>query len=356
MLNQELLDLIYEAALDWGSWARTLSRLSVETGAIGATLFTCGEGQTNALTSPGLDRSMEEFIRGGWDVRNPMPVRFLRRNYQNFKTERDLVTAEEIQSSDFFRGFRAPWGLQGFAGLMVRNAEGNALALSIEAAEALRPETVASLQQLVPHIKRSASLAMKLQNARLESTIGVLGQIGYPAAAVTASGKLISANFQFEELPPGIVVDIRSRIVFCDADVDRGFMEALASIKGRRLLDIRAIPCRYFGPIPAVVYCLPLIGNIRDVFTPASVLVIIRTGQPGGSPDGAILMQMYGLTATEARIAGIAADGATVDEIAAKNGSARETIRSHLKSIYAKTETKGQVDLVLLLQRIRLRA
>ncbi|PWR18204.1 helix-turn-helix transcriptional regulator [Zavarzinia aquatilis] len=354
MQNHDLLDLIYEAALDADVWSKILNRLSAEAGVIGATLFTVGGERTTALNTPGLDRSMEDFIVGGWDALNPLPDRIRAKGIPGFTTDRDVIQPHEFESNEFLRGFRRPWGLLGFAGMAMQDREGRALALSIETAESFSPEAAARLQLLVPHLKRSAGLSMRLQYTRLEQTIDVLDQIGCPAAAVSASGKCVAANTRFEGLPPGMVGNRFGQLVFADAATHRGFQEALAAIRGRRFADIRPIPCRGATMAPAIVYCMPLLGNARDLFVSAVALVIVRSGQVTRTVAAAVLASMFGLTAAEARIATIAATGATVEEIVARAGTSRETVRSQMKAIYAKTETAGRTELVLLLQRLHL--
>ena len=55
------------------------------------------------------------------------------------------------------------------------------------------------------------------------------------------------------------------------------------------------------------------------------------------------------LTAAEAKLAGIIAEGATIDAAAKARGVSRETIRTQLKAIFSKTGTNRQTELVRLL-------
>jgi DNA-binding CsgD family transcriptional regulator len=68
----------------------------------------------------------------------------------------------------------------------------------------------------------------------------------------------------------------------------------------------------------------------------------IRTAQEA-------IRRWYGLTLTEARLATALAEGASVEEAAAAMGVTRNTVRTHLKRIFAKTGTNRQGALVRLL-------
>jgi DNA-binding CsgD family transcriptional regulator len=77
------------------------------------------------------------------------------------------------------------------------------------------------------------------------------------------------------------------------------------------------------------------------------VMIFVVTPAAAREPSAADLRQRYGLTAAEARIAGALATGASLKEIAGRH----ETVRLHLKHIFAKTGTHRQADLVRLLVR-----
>jgi DNA-binding CsgD family transcriptional regulator len=61
------------------------------------------------------------------------------------------------------------------------------------------------------------------------------------------------------------------------------------------------------------------------------------------------IRRWYGLTPTEARLATTLAEGATLEQAAAAMGVTRNTIRTHLKRVFAKTGTNRQGALVRLL-------
>lgn len=67
--------------------------------------------------------------------------------------------------------------------------------------------------------------------------------------------------------------------------------------------------------------------------------------------DGAVLAGMFGLTATETRVALLLARGLAADEIAARLGVQDNTVRSHIKQLLAKSHARRQSQLVSWLWR-----
>lgn len=60
-------------------------------------------------------------------------------------------------------------------------------------------------------------------------------------------------------------------------------------------------------------------------------------------------VSMHSLTAAEARALNGLIGGRSADEIAAEAGLSRETIRSQIKSLYAKTNAGSQIELIRMI-------
>jgi DNA-binding CsgD family transcriptional regulator len=67
------------------------------------------------------------------------------------------------------------------------------------------------------------------------------------------------------------------------------------------------------------------------------------------APDAALIRALFDLSASEARVARGIASGHTIAQIAASSGVTRETVRSQVKAVLAKTGTTRQAVLAALL-------
>ena len=100
----------------------------------------------------------------------------------------------------------------------------------------------------------------------------------------------------------------------------------------------------------------PLIMNAVPVPTlgedaPHTVLLLIDLDATP-LPQAGVLEQVFRLTPAEARLALLLADGATTTEAAATLGVSVATTRTQLAAIFAKTHTRRQAELVMLLSRL----
>jgi DNA-binding CsgD family transcriptional regulator len=85
--------------------------------------------------------------------------------------------------------------------------------------------------------------------------------------------------------------------------------------------------------------------------TAPKAAIFIAAPTPANQLSQPELRRLYGLTLTEARIAGELAAGLSLKAIATRLDVSYETIRNHLKKIFLKTRTNRQSELVRLLLR-----
>lgn len=96
---------------------------------------------------------------------------------------------------------------------------------------------------------------------------------------------------------------------------------------------------------PAIL--LPLIANERAGRT---ILVVVDLERPL-RPQPAVLQRLFGLTAAETKLAISLTCGHSPTEVADEMEISRSTVRSQLASIFSKTHTCRQAELVSLLAR-----
>ena len=109
------------------------------------------------------------------------------------------------------------------------------------------------------------------------------------------------------------------------------------------------------GARSLVVTVLPI--NARHPLAlhqaPMALAVLTDPAAPGGL-DPRLIGEMLGLSPTETRLALLLAAGKTIKDFAAAEGMSWHTARSHIKNLMRKTGCRRQVELVGLLQALRI--
>lgn len=99
--------------------------------------------------------------------------------------------------------------------------------------------------------------------------------------------------------------------------------------------------------LPYDVFVSPLRAKeYQWLYNQPGALILIADPLQPNSPSNRSLVEVYGLTPTEARITVQIVNGLTVKQVAGKLNISELTVRQHLKSIFKKTGANGQTDLV----------
>jgi DNA-binding CsgD family transcriptional regulator len=105
---------------------------------------------------------------------------------------------------------------------------------------------------------------------------------------------------------------------------------------------------------PLIVKVIAMSGLAASVFSSASAILLVSDAEKRHRPTPLdVLTEMFALTMTEARLVSMLERELPLSEAAALMNITFETARTHLKRILAKTQTKRQQDLLMLLHRLR---
>jgi hypothetical protein len=196
-----LVDLIYEAALIPELWPSVLAKLSKTVDGAGGLLFTSNLERIRWTASPEIRHIFEEFIRDGWAAINPRPKRIGSLNYSGFIRDNEHFSEEELENDPVYRDFLRKRGLGWAAGTLFNVPSGDSIIFSFEKAYEKGPvdlKVIAALDNLRPHLGRSALLASRLGLERARAMTDALATIGLPAAVLRGKGTLLAANSLFE--------------------------------------------------------------------------------------------------------------------------------------------------------------
>ena len=101
-----------------------------------------------------------------------------------------------------------------------------------------------------------------------------------------------------------------------------------------------------------IVHLIPVRGVANDIFAFAAAIVIVTPVDRKVVPNAELLEGLFDLTPAEARVARAIAEGTTISSFAKERNLSRETIRTQLNAVFAKTGVQRQAELASLLSGI----
>jgi DNA-binding CsgD family transcriptional regulator len=354
--DAKLIDQIYEAAVVPDAWRRVIGTLSDRFDAKGGLLFTSNSDAVRWLGAGESEEIMVDFIAQGWPAHNDRVGKLVKMNHPGFVTDTDVYSGEELTRHPMYKEFLIPRGVSAAAATAIRGAADDMLIFSVEGFSDYNAarRAIPFLDGLRSHLARAAMLASQFQLERAKAAITALQIIGVPAAFVSATGRLRSVNRLFEPLIGGDVLDTASGVRMADGQADKR-LRAVLDGAHIGLVQGLSIPLHLpQGGDVAVLHALPVTGQARDVFLDGGMILLITGMGPANLPSAAILQTLFDLTPAEARLARALTHGASPDDVAHQLGVRVSTVRSQLKSLFAKLGINRQAQLVALLSRLAL--
>ena len=182
------------------------------------------------------------------------------------------------------------------------------------------------------------------------SVTAVLNALRLPAVSVDERGTVIEFNAAAADVFDEDLDIKQGRLFIRDAGARDHLQQSLDRLKeaGTHGAGIEPIIVPRSDKYPVILHIWPF----ADAAPEASALITLNALGRRPGPPAAILAKTFRLTPSEARLACIIARGAPPDAAARELKISRQTARNQLKSVFAKTDTHRQSELVALLLQV----
>jgi DNA-binding CsgD family transcriptional regulator len=187
------------------------------------------------------------------------------------------------------------------------------------------------------------------------SPTAVLNAMRLPAIALDQHGFVADVNTTADAVFDHNIKIKDRRLFVRDPDARTLLKEAidqLTAMSRPNPLVMEPIIVPRTDKLPVIVRIWPFDGPAHHPGQEVRALLTLNALGPKPGPPAAILAKTFHLTPSEAKVACIIARGAPPDIAARELKISRETARNQLKSVFAKTDTHRQSELVALLMQV----
>lgn len=218
------------------------------------------------------------------------------------------------------------------------------------------------LALLLPHISRALGVMtrLRLSDFQVASSFSALDRLPSAVLLMSAKGTVLFANQTAAamlasadelSLQPSISEAGLGKLVAKQHGINREIARALSAAK--RIDDVGhfstvvKVPCRSSGREWLLRISRVDLGSTFHTAgrLPEVIAFLTDTRRPL-DVDADLLSRTYGLTAGEARVAVAATATGSLDELADALSLGTNTVKTHLKHVYAKTGVKGRAELL----------
>jgi DNA-binding CsgD family transcriptional regulator len=354
-MDPELVDRIYESSFVPELWPGVLDELGRIAEAPGGTLFITKAEVQCWTASPSIRDRVERLVSEGWFWRGQFATRSYTMRNAGFFTDLEVFTRDELDQEPLYRDFWRPQGVGWLVGTFFPIPTGEKVSFVMTRGLERGPVEhtfVQKLDELRPHLARSALLSARLQLERARIASETLAALGLPALVLNEQGKVLAANSLIESLSGYVRWRAQDRVSLKDKAADQLLRDAIAAIDVAAG-SVRSFPVRDMGAEAMMVaHVIPIRLSARDIFVRCAAALVLTPVTMPQAPPVELVQSLFDLTPAEARVARSLASGKTVTDIASAGGVSRETIRTHVRGVLEKTGCNRQTDVVALLSAI----
>lgn len=344
---------MYDAALVGDGWLAVLDALSRAGGSRGVVLM---HNHNRRLVSAIANREIQEPVAIYLSGKAPPNSRQTKLSYSHdtedgFRIDQDDYRTEDISRDPFYQEYLRPIGLFWHANARLRMDGSDEVAVSFKRdlrRGAYETSDKAVLDHILPHMRAAARFAGCVFEAETRGWIKALQRRDRPIIEFNELGHVRRLHGALDETNGPLVVR-GSRLTAVRGE-DQPKLERAVQIATKRPYRPASVLLHDLALNPYILQLIPSAGRARDVFisTIAMGMLIGRPKQIVLSVDRDVAIDLFKLTAHEARVAALICDAHSTVEIARVLGVTVDTIRFHLKSIYEKTSVRSRSELVSL--------
>ncbi|MFT3859201.1 MAG: helix-turn-helix transcriptional regulator [Aquabacterium sp.] len=282
------------------------------------------------------------------------------------------MSEQAIARSEFYQDYLLPSGRRHTMTCRLADEDGTDVYLTFyhrTGRDTFTDEQVALARRVTPHIRRALRLRQHTEGLRAAALHGeaALDALDHGVLLMDAQGRLQLANQRAEAwLQQAGVLRVREgKVRAAVASQHEALVEAMAIVLATGVpacLRFRGAPAALAdGPglccltLTRVVHSLPGAAVHRGVHAAcpprshAQILMMITTPTRQRRASVQQIMQWFGLTPAEARLAHALAAGHSIESHALAHAVSTGTVRKQLQAVFCKTGTTRQAELVGLL-------
>jgi len=264
----------------------------------------------------------------------------------------DLFTSEEVGREPYYTEFLIPSGFR-WLGVVAFRAGSDLWRLSLQRTPnegIFAPDSKPVLAELSRRLSDAATLSKAVSYAELTGCTNALDLVNLPALAIDRLGRVLGTNAAAEAAFDYELRVQNRRLLISDQSASielEHFVSGMHIASETTFVPTKPILVRRRAKPPVLIRVLPIEPTARSPFLGARALLLFTDLHKTHSIASDLLMQTFGLTRAEAKLAVLIGTGQPIKHAADKLSITPLTARTQLKAVFAKTNTHRQGELVL---------
>lgn len=365
-----LIDRIYEAAEEPQRWRAVYEDLRTALGVKSIHMLAIDKRHQTLSYSDGANLPVQgelAYMQHFRHIDPRLPV-ILQRPLGEWTHCHEILGEEEVRTHPFYQEFLIPYDRRYMSGCKLVDTDAATVlfvTLTGAAEGPLGEAPRAFLERLLPHLRRACRISLQNFVYSTQALVGhmLVNKLRQPVLLMGMNGEVMHANEAAQELLRSTqLVAVEDGRLRLPARPLQELLRECARLE-EEVKSGAAAPAGEAGQFRSLlvadehrresVYAFYTVLSPQGAMgtfglRPVAMLLFYH---PRSAPaiDGSLLYAVFGLTPAESRIATLLAEGLSLKQIAQAQGTQHDTVRKQLRSIYQKTATNRQPELIRLL-------
>jgi DNA-binding CsgD family transcriptional regulator len=366
------LDLIYEAAEKPERWRHLYEELQAAIGVKSIHMLALDKRHGTLSYSDGANLPVQGELAYMQRYRfmDPRLPAILERPVGEWMHCHDFIGEDVVAKHPFYQEFLLPYDRRYVSGTkLVENADATVVFATLTGAAQgpLSQAAHAFLDRLLPHLQRACRIGIQNFVYSTQALVGhlLVNKLRQPVILMTPGGEVMHTNeaaqgllrstrlVQVEDgklkLPRHQQKELLERCAELERVIKSGASAPAADVSASEFRSLRLGDDGGEETVYAFFTVLSPQGAMGTFGLRPVVMLLFYHPASAPAIDSSLLFAVFGLTPAECRIATLLAEGLALKQIAQVQGTQHDTVRKQLRSIYQKTSTNRQPELIRLL-------
>jgi DNA-binding CsgD family transcriptional regulator len=340
-----------EAAILPELWPQALEELSCALRSDAATVVLIPTTQSTLVGSTNLIPTMWDYFRS--PISDPREQRVSPGLRDQFMPDYAYFSSREIAHDPYYQEFLAPRGLAWNA----TAALSRHLLISLKRGKQRGPYEGADLSALnraLPELRAASRVASMTWRSGFSGRLSAFERLGRGAVLIDARGRVLEFNalVRFGDGLDVVAGYLKTPRAADRPALERFLLAVLHTGPNCPAASTTLALSRPAGLRPIIIDGIACTDGIRSLHSRAAALLLITDLEREIHLPDALLSLVFGMTATEAKLARNLAAGRSLREASTWLGISEGHARQRLKSIFVKTGTDRQGELIALLAKL----
>jgi DNA-binding CsgD family transcriptional regulator len=357
-----LIGVLYETALDPSRWREAVGLCGQYAGGVDAQFLTIDK--TNNTPIAAVLAGTEFSLQGGADYANYYITLDPRQNSMQGATVGEWLCCHHTYDQKFFdrnafcQDFLIYYGCRYVMGAWIDDYEDHhnqLIVLRAVGQQPFEPAEQLAAQRFSGHLQRALRLQRHTQSLHTKAELGAraIDALALSMLIVDGKGAILHLNAGAERLLNSRISGLTSKANCLSTahPPNKNRLKALIAaatgypaVGGAMFLSGEETRQVFVTPLPAAS------AFAQDWQTPLALVLVIEAGKNLSTLQ--LLGKLYDLSPAELRVASALLSGKSPEEYAQQAGVTLNTVRSQLKNLFRKTDTRRQSELVAVLSRV----